>query len=320
MLYKFFFYIIISLIIEQLYLKIAIKYNIIDKPNERSSHSKITIRGAGILFPIAFLISFFKINDYVNYWPLIIGTIAISAISFLDDIITLKNKYRLAVHFSSVALLLYQVNVFEIQPLYLIPAFILVVGVINSYNFMDGINGIHVLYSIVALGTLYFISETDYSIFPPDVFIALIASLLVFAYFNLRKKAKCFSGDVGSVSIAFIIAYSIILLIIKTEDFRWLLLLGVYGIDSVATIVLRLIRRENIFVAHRSHFYQYLANDRKISHVLISIYYALIQLLINITLLFGSSITVISILMLIVSIYVYMRLALEGKSRLFKKY
>lgn len=320
MLYKFFFYVIISLFIEQLYFKFAIKYNIIDKPNERSSHSKITIRGAGLLFSIAFLIAFFTISAYANYWPLIIGTIAISAVSFLDDIITLKNKYRLAVHFSSVALLLYQVNVFDFQPLYLIPAFILVVGVINSYNFMDGINGIHVLYSIVVISTLYYISESNFPIFPPDVFIALIASLLVFAYFNLRKKAKCFSGDVGSVSIAFIIAYSIILLIIKTEDFRWILLLGVYGVDSVATIVLRLKRRENIFVAHRSHFYQYLANDRKMSHVFISIYYALIQLFFNLALLFGSIYTVMGTLIFLISIYVYLRLALEGKARLFEKY
>jgi UDP-N-acetylmuramyl pentapeptide phosphotransferase/UDP-N-acetylglucosamine-1-phosphate transferase len=204
--------------------------------------------------------------------------------------------------------------------MFLIPAFILVVGVINSYNFMDGINGIHVMYSIVVLGTLYYLSETYYSIMPSDVFIGLFASLVVFAFFNLRKKAKCFSGDVGSVSIAFIISFLIIQLIIRTEDFRWILLLGVYGIDSVATIVLRLKRRENIFVAHRSHFYQYLANDRKMSHVMISIYYALVQLFLNLILLFGSNYIVIGTLLFMISIYVYLRLALEGKSRLFVKY
>ena len=316
----FFISLILYFIILRFYFKIANSFNIIDKPNERSSHSKITIRGAGMLFPIAFLITFFTINEYANYWSLIIGTIAISAISFLDDIITLKNKFRLAIHFSSVALLLYQVNLLELHPLFLLPAFILVVGVINSYNFMDGINGIHALYSIILLGTLFYISETNYIILPSDIFIGLLASLVVFAYFNLREKAKCFSGDVGSVSIAFIIAYLIIQLIIKTEDFKWILLLGIYGIDSVATIVLRLKRKENIFVAHRSHFYQYLANDRKMSHVLVSIYYALVQLLFNFILLFGSMFVIVGSLIFLISIYIYLRITLEGKSRLFKKY
>lgn len=312
MIIRFLLSIIIGFLLIVYYFKIADKFNIIDKPNERSSHSKVTIRGAGIIFPIAFVITFLSFHNYHNYWSLIIGTIAISAISFLDDILTLKNKYRLLIHFFSVALLLYQSNLYEIDPFYLIPAFILVVGVINAYNFMDGINGIHVLYSIVTIGTLFLVSEYDNNLLPTDIFAGLLASLVVFAFFNLRKKAKCFSGDIGSISIAFIVSYLIIQLIINTEDFRWILLLGIYGLDSVGTIILRLIRKENIFVAHRSHFYQYLANERKISHVYISIGYALVQFLFNGVLLYGSISAVLITSISFVSIYILLRLKLEG--------
>ncbi len=313
-------FIAIFILIELVYFRIANRFNIIDKPNERSSHSKITIRGAGIIFPIAFLFAFLSENNYANYLPLIVGTIAISIISFLDDIITLNNKYRLAVHFSAVALLLYQINLFELHPMYLIPAFILVVGVINSYNFMDGINGIHALYSIIVLGTLFYVSETTLSIFPSEVFEGLLASLIVFAFFNLRKNAKCFSGDIGSISIAFIVSFLIIQMIIQSGDFRWILILIVYGIDSVGTIVLRLFRKENIFVAHRSHFYQYLANEKKVSHVLISIAYAIIQLAVNIFLIFANIYIVILICVFLVVMYIILRLKFEGRHRLFVKY
>ncbi len=307
-------------LLEYLYFKIADRFNIIDKPNERSSHNVVTIRGAGIIFPLAFIITFLSFNNYENYWPLIIGTVAISTISFLDDVLTLSNKYRIVIHFSSVALLLYQSNLFEINPFYLLPAFILVVGVINAYNFMDGINGIHVLYSLVSIFTLYLISEYDINLLPTDVFTGLIASLIVFAFFNVRKKAKCFSGDIGSISIAFILSFLIIQLIIKSTDFRWILLLGIYGIDSVGTIILRLIRKENIFIAHRSHFYQHLANERKISHIYIAIGYAFAQLLFNGVLLYGSLLTVLLSSTFLIGFYILLRIKLEGFQKLFVKY
>lgn len=320
MLKQLWIYIPLFLILEFFYFLIADRFNIIDKPNERSSHNKITIRGGGIIFPIAFVFTFLSFNNYQHYWPLIIGTIAISVVSFLDDILTLKNKYRLLVHFSAVALLLYQSNLLETNPIYLLPAFILVVGVINAYNFMDGINGLHVLYSIVTLGTLFLVSEYDVNLLPTDVFIGLLASLIVFAFFNLRNKAKCFSGDIGSISIAFIVSFLIISLVINTGDFKWILLLGVYGIDSVGTIILRLIRKENIFVAHRSHFYQYLANDQKKSHITVSLSYAFIQFVLNGVLLYGSTLTIVWSALALIVIYILLRLKLEGKQRLFIKY
>lgn len=301
-------------------MNIAKYYKIYDLPNIRSSHEMIVVRGAGIIFPLSFIIPIIYFQSVDFYLPLLIGVAAISLISFLDDIITLKNIYRIIVHFLSVALLLNQLDLFVNNPIYIIPVFVLIVGIINAYNFMDGINGIHVLYTFITFSTLFYISETRMHLIDHEIFLSIISSLFVFAFFNLRKNAKCFSGDIGSISIAFIVSYLIISLIINTEDFRWLLLLAIYGVDSVGTIILRLIRRENIFVAHRSHFYQHLANERKISHIVISFAYATIQFILNCVVLYGSTFTLFIVFILIVCIYILLRLKFEGAQKLFIKY
>ncbi len=316
----FMIYTLVFFIIELLYFKLADIYNIIDMPNERSSHTGITIRGAGVLFPIAFLIPLLYTNALCDYLPLAIGLLSISIISFMDDIMTLNNKVRIAIHFMAVALLMMQVNAFS-GHWYLIPfSFIVTVGVINAYNFMDGINGITALYSLVAVITFYWIRNDFMNPLSEEVYISLIAAVVVFSFFNVRKRAKCFLGDVGSITMAFILSYLILNMIMQTGQGKWLLLLGVYGLDSVATIVLRIIRRENIFKAHRSHFYQYLVNDRRYGHVQVSFAYALLQLALNIVVIRFTTFEVLAVYILLILIYVAARLKLEGAYRLFKNY
>ena len=89
-------------------------------------------------------------------------------------------------------------------------------------------------------------------------------------------------GDIGSMGIAFWILALIGLLVIKTENIKYLLFLTVYGIDVVFTILERLKLKENIFEAHRKHLYQLFANEKNISHLAISSSYALVQLIINV--------------------------------------
>src|SRR5690606_637064 len=108
----------------------------------------------------------------------------------------------------------------------------------------------------------------------------------VFAFFNFRTKAKCFAGDVGSVSIAFILLFALGALILKTGNFIYILFLTIYGIDSVWTIVRRLLRRENIFEAHRSHLYQYLGNEAGVNKLLISSLYTVLQLIIGLAIIY----------------------------------
>ena len=93
-------------------------------------------------------------------------------------------------------------------------------------------------------------------------------------------EAKCFAGDVGSVSIAFILLFLIGRLIIETEDFSWIVLLSVYGVDSVLTIIHRLMLHENIGLPHRKHLYQIMANELKIPHVMVSSIYMIVQAII----------------------------------------
>lgn len=276
------------------YFKIANKYNIIDKPNHRSAHTEITLRGGGIIFPIAFL--FFityeiLFNDYrftfvntlePNFWIFGAGLLLICLISFVDDMIDLSSKIRLVFHFIAVTLLLYFVNAFQLLPWWAIPiCYIFIVGILNAYNFMDGINGMSGIYSLVVLGSLWYVNEKVVFFVEADFIIYPLLACFVFLFFNFRKKAKCFLGDIGSMGIAFWIIALLSLLMLKTGQMKWVLFLMVYGAETILTIIERLRLKENIFDAHRRHLYQLLANEKKISHLYVSSAYASMQLLVN---------------------------------------
>jgi len=304
-------------ILELAYFKIADHFNIIDKPNSRSSHTTITLRGGGIIFLMAALLWFIFYGFIYPYF--ITGLFLIALISFLDDLITLNNKIRLSVHLLAVLLMFYQWGLFDLAWYWIPLALVFVIGTINAYNFMDGINGITGSYSLLAISTLYYINEKIVSFTSSDFLIIIGLSLIVFNFFNFRKKAKCFAGDVGSVSIAFIIVFLIGQLILKTQNFVYILLLLVYGLDAVITIGFRLIRKENIFEAHRSHFYQYLANERKWSHLMVSGLYFLMQLVVNAIVLFFAKESYILAIVLVLSaglLFLTVRFAVEGKKRL----
>jgi UDP-GlcNAc:undecaprenyl-phosphate GlcNAc-1-phosphate transferase len=191
--------------VEIIYFKIADHFNIIDQPNHRSSHSAVTIRGGGIIFGVAGLLFFFLFG--FQYLFFTVGLFLIALISFLDDIHTLNNKVRLAVHGLSVLLLFTQLDVVYFPWYFTAIGVIVVIGTINAYNFMDGINGITGGYSLLLLATLYFIDKYIIDFTSIELLLTVIISVVVFNFFNFRKKAKCFAGDVGSVSIAFIIVF-----------------------------------------------------------------------------------------------------------------
>lgn len=260
------------------YFRIADRYNIIDKPNERSSHSHVTIRGGGIIFPIAALLWFFFFG-FEAVWA-ISGLLMIAIISFLDDLKPQSGRVRMAVHIAAVSMLIYGADLFGFPLYWLLPAYLIGVFWINAFNFMDGINAITPFYSLALLGTFWFLNQQIHFI-DDDLIIVLTISLLIFSYFNARKRAKAFAGDVGSVSMAFLLWWMMMALILQTGQIEYILLFAVYGFDSVFTIIFRLVRGENIFKAHRSHLYQLLSNELKWPHVQVSLIYAVAQLLIN---------------------------------------
>ena len=288
-----------------LYFRIADHLNIIDKPNERSSHTRTTIRGGGIIFLVAVIIS--GIFDPQYLIPMI-GASIIGIISFVDDRITLSSRIRVLFHLAAVTLMFYFLPVFGILSWWaIVMLYILVIGIINAYNFMDGINGITGLNSLVVLGGLQYVNLYQISFASPDVIWFPLISCLVFLYFNFRKKAKCFAGDVGSITMAFWIILLLLQLIIKTNNYAYILFLAVYGVDAVLTIMHRLILKQNIFEAHRLHFYQILANDQKIPHLIVSSIYGVVQLLIIALIVLGKlNFYVSGLLILIPLILVYL--------------
>ena len=267
---------ILFIIIELIYFQIADKYNIIDKPNSRSSHTTITLRGGGIIFPIAVIIA--CLLGYVS-WEIAVAVTLVSTISFVEDITPLSQLPRFASHVIAVGLVFYDLNLFS-EALWLLPIiFVLMIGWVNAFNFMDGINGITVLYALIAIISFALVPINESSL---PLLITMGLSCFVFGLFNVRKKAKTFAGDVGSISMALFLGYLMIKTIMETGQLGFILFFSVYGIDAVITIISRLIKKENIFQPHRSHLYQYLANEKGYSHVAVAGCYAGLQLVINI--------------------------------------
>ncbi len=275
------YYLIILVLLflaELFYFRIADKCNIIDKPNERSSHTRITLRGGGIIFYFGVL-AYFLTSHFEYPWFMLALTL-ITFISFVDDIRSTSQILRLVFHFSAMALMFYQWGLFSLPWWTFFVALIVCTGIINAYNFMDGINGITGGYSLVVLVALAYINEAVVSFVEQDFILTVLCSVVVFNFFNFRKRAKCFAGDVGSVCIAFVLLFFIGKLVIRTEDFSWIILLAVYGVDSVLTIIHRLMLHENIGLPHRKHLYQIMANELKIPHVVVSSVYMLVQALV----------------------------------------
>jgi len=304
------------MIIMLLYFIVANHFNIIDKPNERSSHTEITLRGGGIIFWFAALLYFIQ-NIEANYF-FFTGITLVSLVSFWDDVQNLSNKIRISIHFLAITIIFYDLQLFNLLPFYgVIITYILAIGLINAYNFMDGINGITGLYTLVVMGSFLYVNK-NIQFFIDAVFIkyAIIASL-VFLFFNYRKKAKCFAGDIGSIAIAFWIIFLVLKLILKTNSFVWLLFLAVYGADAICTIVHRLYLKQNIFEAHRLHLYQVLSNEYKIQHRLVSLIYAVAQALISILVVL--SYQKINDVLLLVAVIVFLIIIYSSKFYLLKK-
>ena len=272
------YYVIVLVLLfvaELFYFKIADKCNIIDKPNERSSHTKVTLRGGGIIFYFGVL-AYFLTNHWEYPWFMLALTL-ITFISFVDDIRSTSQGVRLVFHFSAMSLMFWQWGLFSLSWWWIVVALIVCTGIINAYNFMDGINGITGGYSLVVLAALAYINAQIVPFVEQALICTVLCSVLVFCFFNFRKKARCFAGDVGSVGIAFVVLFLIGKLIIATGDFSWIVLLAVYGVDSVLTIIHRLMLHENIGLPHRKHMYQLMANELRMPHVVVSLIYMLVQ-------------------------------------------
>jgi UDP-N-acetylmuramyl pentapeptide phosphotransferase/UDP-N-acetylglucosamine-1-phosphate transferase len=291
------------------YFRVADHFNIIDHPNERSSHVNVTIRGGGVIFLLAAVCVAIL---HPGYWLPVSGILVIGTISFLDDMFTLSSKLRLLFHLSAVTLMFLYLNIFDAEPFYVcVLLYIMVIGVINMYNFMDGINGITGAHSLVILAGLQYVNLRQVAFVQPDMIWLPIIAVGVFLYFNFRKNARCFAGDVGSVTIAFWIITLLVQLIFVTNNWAYILFLVVYGIDSVVTIAHRLLLKQNILKAHRLHFYQVLVNEQRVPHLWVSLGYALLQGVIILVIVSGVGLTTPFLFIVIISPLVILYIILK---------
>lgn len=283
-------YLIIAAILlaaELLYFKIADHFNIIDKPNERSSHSTIVLRGGGIIFTISMIacsvMMLVQGKDITPYLPFLIGLLLIAGVSFWDDVHSLPDSVRLVAQFTAMALMFWSMGIMHWSMWwFVIIALIVCVGATNIINFMDGINGITAGYSIAVLLPMLLMNR-NLGFIEESYLVVAIIGVLVFCIFNFRPKgkAKCFAGDVGSIGIAFIMLFALGKLIVQTGDLTYLVFLLIYGVDGVLTICHRIMLHENLGQAHRKHAYQLMANELKIGHVKISVLYMTMQLIVS---------------------------------------
>lgn len=295
---------VVLLLAELAYFWIADKCNIIDKPNERSSHSTIVLRGGGVIFTLAMIAWSVLIavrgdgQKLLEYLPFLCGLLLIAGVSFVDDIHSLPDSVRLVAQFTAMALMFWSMGILHWNMWwFVILALIVCVGATNIFNFMDGINGITAGYSLAVLVPLLLLNQISDQVevdvvgaglvvsgfIEPSYLIVATLGVLVFCLFNFRPKgkAKCFAGDVGSVGIAFILLFAIGRLIVQTNDVTFLIFVLVYGVDGCLTILHRIKLHENLGAAHRKHAYQIMANELKIGHVKVSLLYMALQLVVS---------------------------------------
>jgi len=294
---------VLLIVAELVYFKIADKCNIIDKPNERSSHSTVVLRGGGVIFAFSMLVWIGlqgALGDWgvvLDYLPFLIGLVIIAGVSFIDDIHSLPDSVRLVAQFIAMGLAAWCMirgsKLMGLDWYWLVligmAALIVFVGATNVINFMDGINGITAGYSLAVLVPLFLLNNKGDEPFILNSFLGVaILGVLVFSFFNFRPrgKAKCFAGDVGSVGIAFIMLFAIGKLILQTNDITWLTFLLVYGVDGCCTIIHRIMLHENLGEAHRKHAYQLMANELGMSHVVVSLIYMAMQLVISLVMVY----------------------------------
>lgn len=274
---------VLLVVCELVYFKIANHFNIIDKPNERSSHTKVVLRGGGIIFTIALWIWSIW-NGFSEPWLLAAVTLA-AGISFVDDIHSLPDSLRLVVQFAAMTMILWPVAMNSEFPIWLriailVAALIVSVGATNIFNFMDGINGITGGYALAMVIPLCLLNQ-KYTFMDESLLVVMGLSLVVFSFFNYRTKARCFAGDVGSIGMALFLVFCLSRLIYVTGDVTWVVLYLLYGVDGVLTICHRIMLHENLGKAHRKHVFQLMANELKMPHVVVSTIYMVLQLIVS---------------------------------------
>lgn len=264
------------LLLEIAYMKAALKFRIFDVPHHQSSHTGVVIRGGGFIFYVAFVL--WSLMHGLQWGGGLLGLSIIAIVSFIDDIHSISPRIRLVCQFIAILIMFKHSGLLLENSLHVIIILaIACVGAMNIYNFMDGVNGMTGGYSLVVSLALLYVSLYQVHFAPPSLLWYVILAIAVFNIFNFRRHAKCFAGDVGSLSIGFILVYLVLILALRGHSMSWMAMLIVYGVDGGMTIMHRILLRENLMKPHKKHAYQIMANELKIPHLVVSGIYMTLQ-------------------------------------------
>ena len=262
---------IILLAFEYAYFILAKRLRIVDRPHHQSSHTGVVVRGGGIVFYIAYMLWFFS-SDF--QYPMIFAGLSIIALtSFADDIHSISPKVRMVLQFIALMVMLYETRVFSFPIVGMVFLSVVCVGIVNIYNFMDGINGMTGGYSFVVMLALVYVDIFVVDFIDNMLLWFMLLAIVVFNTFNFKKHAKCFAGDVGSLSVGFILVFLILKLIINYGHMYWVSFLVVYAVDGGLTIFHRILLKDNILNPHKKHAYQIMANELHMPHLWVSLIY-----------------------------------------------
>jgi Fuc2NAc and GlcNAc transferase len=247
--------------------------------------------------------------------------VILSLLSFVGDRYPLSTTIRLLFQFTASFIFLF--GLWNNHPLstaaflMVIPLAIYIVGTTNYYNFMDGINGLAAITGAVGFGLLAFYGVNTGT--HPSVItlsIAIVFCCLGFLPFNM-PNAKVFMGDVGSILLGFVFAVMVVWYSTGLKEFLCLAsFLFPFYADEITTELIRLKDGEKLWLPHRKHLYQLLANEYNISHWKISLGYGIGQLIIGASILFlfkAGIFAIMAILFLYFCIFSVVSVALRKK-------
>ena len=263
---------IVSVICTAAYRKLALHYDLLDNPNERSSHQIPTPRGAGLVFMLLWLLQLLVFYSYgfinVKLLVILLSVILIVLVSLLDDIYSLGARLRFLVQIAASLMSLWflggvsdwNLGFVQLHTGLIIGSFLglmLLICSTNLFNFMDGLDGIAGVEGLFVLlpGSLWIFLEGGFHLGLLILGLsALIAGFLVWNW----PKAKVFMGDSGSASLGFLIA---LFALIAQQKFHasllsWFVLYGLFIFDATATLIRRIVAHEKWTQAHRLHAYQ----------------------------------------------------------------
>ncbi|MDV4228674.1 glycosyltransferase family 4 protein [Acinetobacter baumannii] len=271
----------------------ALKKNIIDNPNERSSHTIPTPRGGGVSIVITFLMVLVALivshQIEPNTGSILVGAgLGVAVLGFLDDHGHINSMFRLAIHFVIAISAVFFLGGFSDVKLFNgslelgwsanIIAVLFLVWLLNLYNFMDGINGIasvEAITTVLSLALIYLLLDTHLS---SELLFILAASVLGFVLWNF-PKARIFMGDAGSGFLGLILGI-LALISLKADPAlfcSWIICLGVFVVDATFTLIRRVINGHKMYDAHRTHAYQY-ASRKYNSHTIVTLGVLLINI------------------------------------------